>query len=151
MTEYEHRHIAANPIDVEDYGTVLLTFNDGTKAIIIATDTLLGGSRNYVELYCNDAVINCKLTMSDLMSTYFLDEEKLEDVYLSEMLPSKTGWNNPFLEDEIIRGYTDEMRDFIDAVYYDREPKSGFELASETIKIIYAAYKSAEVGRAVLL
>ncbi len=151
LTEYEHRHIAANPIDVEDYGTVLLTFNDGTKAIIIATDTLLGGSRNYVELYCNDAVINCKLTMSDLMSTYFLDEEKLEDVYLSEMLPSKTGWNNPFLEDEIIRGYTDEMRDFIDAVYYDREPKSGFELASETIKIIYAAYKSAEVGRAVLL
>lgn len=149
LSPYEHRHIAAQPNDVEDCGTVLLTFSDGTKATIIATDTLLGGSKNYVELYCNDAVIDCKLTMSNLMSTYFLDEDRLDDVYISEMLPAKTGWNNPFLEDEIIRGYTDEMRDFIDAIYYDREPKAGFNLAYDTIKIIYAAYKSAEIGRAV--
>lgn len=149
LSEYDHRHIAAKPMDVEDFGTVILTFTDNTKAVIIATDTLLGGSRNYIELYCNDAVINCKLTMSDLMSTYFLDEDRLEDVYISEMLPSKTGWNNPFLEDEIIRGYTDEMRDFVEAVYYDRQPRSGFELAYNTIRIIYLAYKSAELGRAV--
>lgn len=151
LSEYEHRHIAANPVDVEDCGTVILRFSDKSKAVIMATDTLLGGSKNYVELYCNDAVVNCKLTMSDLMDTYFLDEERLDDVYISEMLPSKTGWNHPFLEDEIIRGYTDEMRDFIESVYYDREPKSGFELAYDTIKIIYAAYKSAEVGTAVEL
>ncbi len=149
LSEYEHRHIAANPTDVEDCGTVILRFSDGSRAVVMATDTLLGGSKNYVELYCNDAVVNCKLTMSDLMDTYFLDEERLEDVYISEMLPSKTGWNHPFLEDEIIRGYTDEMRDFIESVYYDREPKSGFELAYDTIKIIYAAYKSAEIGNAV--
>jgi predicted dehydrogenase len=83
------------------------------------------------------------------MSTYFLDEDRMDDIYLSEMLPSKTGWNNPFLEDEIIRGYTDEMRDFMDCIYYDREPKSGFTLASDSIKIIYAAYKSSELGVAV--
>lgn len=151
LSEYEHRHIAANPVDVEDCGTVILRFSDKSRAVIMATDTLLGGSKNYVELYCNDAVVNCKLTMSDLMDTYFLDEERLDDVYISEMLPSKTGWNHPFLEDEIIRGYTDEMRDFIESVYYDKEPKSGFELAYDTIKIIYAAYKSAEVGTAVEL
>lgn len=151
LTPYEHRHIAANPRDVEDFGTVILTFSDNTKAVIIATDTLLGGSRNYVELYCNDAVINCKLTMSDIMSTYFLDEDRLDDVYISEMLPSKTGWNNPFLEDEIIRGYVDEMRDFMESIYYDREPKSGYWLAHDTAKIIYAAYMSAEIGKAVEL
>ncbi len=151
LSEYEHRHIAANPVDVEDCGTVILRFSDNTRAVVMATDTLLGGSKNYVELYCNDAVVNCKLTMSDLMDTYFLDEERLDDVYISEMLPSKTGWNHPFLEDEIIRGYTDEMRDFIESVYYGREPKSGFELAYDTIKIIYAAYKSAEIGTAVEL
>lgn len=149
LTPYEHRHIAANPNDVEDYGNVILTFSDGTKASILATDTLLGGSRNYVELYCNDAVINCKLTMSDLMDTYFLDEDRLDNVFISEMLPAKTGWNHPFLEDEIIRGYTDEMRDFMESIYFDREPQSGFDLAYDTIKIIYAAYKSAELGHAV--
>jgi predicted dehydrogenase len=144
LSEYDHRHIEARPHDVEDCGTVLLTFSDRSKALIVATDTLLGGSRNYVELYCNDAVIDCRLTMSNLMSTYFPDEDSLDDVYLSEMLPSKTGWNHPFLEDEIIRGYTDEMRDFIESVYFDREPKSGFDLAYQTTKIIYAAYLSAE-------
>lgn len=149
LSEYDHRHIAAKPLDVEDNGTVIITFSDQSKATIIATDVLLGGSKNYLELYCNDAVINCNLTMSNLMSTYFLDEERLDDVYLSEMLPSKTGWNNPFLEDEIIRGYTDEMRDFMDAIYYDRQPKAGFDLAYDSIKIIYAAYKSSELGVAV--
>lgn len=149
LTPYEHRHIAANPVDVEDCATVILTFSDETQATVIATDTLLGGSKNYVELYCNDAAINCNLTMSDLMETYFLDEDHLEDVYLSEMLPSKKGWNKPFLEDEIMRGYTDEMRDFMEAIYYDREPKSGFQLAYDTAKLIYAAYKSAELGVAV--
>lgn len=149
LTEYEHRHIQAHPHDVEDTATVIITFSDNTRSVIIATDTLLGGSKNYVELYCNDSVINCKMTMSDMMETYFLDEDNLDDVYISEMLPSKTGWNKPFLEDEIIRGYTDEMRDFIESIYYDREPKSTFDLAYDTIKIIYAAYKSAELGIAV--
>lgn len=149
LSDYEHRHINARPIDVEDTATVTLTFTDESKAVIIATDTLLGGSRNYVDLYCNDAVIQCNLTMSNMMSTYFLDEERLDDVYLSEMLPSKTGWNNPFLEDEIIRGYTDEMRDFMDCIYFNRLPKSGFDLAYDTIKIIYAAYHSGEIGKVV--
>lgn len=151
LSEYDHRHIAARPNDVEDNGTVIITFSDDSKATIIATDVLLGGSKNYIELYCNDAVINCNLTMSNLMSTYFLDEDRLDDVYISEMLPSKTGWNNPFLEDEIIRGYTDEMRDFIESVYFDREPKSGFDIAYDSIRTIYAAYKSAEIGKAVEL
>lgn len=151
LSDYDHRHIAARPVDVEDCGTVVLTFTDGTRAVVLATDTLLGGSRNYVELYCNDAAIRCNLTMSDMMQTYFLDEDRLEDVYLSEMLPSKTGWNNPFLEDEIIRGYTDEMRDFIHSIYHDHEPKSGFELAYQTIRVIYRAYLSAELGRKVCM
>ena len=149
LNDYDHRHIAARPHDVEDNGTVIVTFTDESKATVIATDVLLGGSKNYIELYCNDAAINCNLTMSNLMSTYFLDEDRLDDVYLSEMLPSKTGWNNPFLEDEIIRGYTDEMKDFMECIYYDREPKSGFDLAYDSIKIIYAAYKSSELGVAV--
>lgn len=149
LSEYEHRHIAARPNDVEDFGIAVITFTDGSKATVTATDTLLGGSKNYIDLYCNDAVINCTLTMSDMMKTYFLDEERLDDVYISEMLPSKIGWNNPFLEDEIIRGYTDEMRDFIESIYFNREPKSGFSLAYDTIKLIYAAYLSAEAGKSI--
>ncbi|MCI8667261.1 MAG: Gfo/Idh/MocA family oxidoreductase [Dorea sp.] len=151
LTEYEHRHIAARPKDVEDSGTVILTFSDGSKAVVMANDTLLGGSKNYVELYCNDAAINCTLTMADMMETYFLDEDGLGKVDISEMLPSKTGWNKPFLLDEIMRGYTDEMKDFMQCIMYDREPKSDFSMAYETARIIYAAYMSAETGHVVEL
>jgi len=146
LTEYEHRHIAARPNDVEDCGTVILNFSDGTRAVVIATDTLLGGSKNYVDLYCNDAAINCTLTMNDMMSTYMLDEDGMNDVYLSEMLPSKLGWNKPFISDEMIRGYINEMQDFMEAIYFDRAPRADFHLACDTIKIVYAAYKSAECG-----
>lgn len=151
LTDFEHRHISARPHDVEDSGTVILTFSDKSKAVIMANDTLLGGSKNYVELYCNDTAINCTLTMADMMETYFLDEHGLDDVYISEMLPTKTGWNKPFLMDEIMRGYTDEIKDFMECIQYDREPKSGFDMAYLTAKIIYAAYKSAETGNLVML
>ena len=151
LTEYEHRHIMARPKDVEDNGTVILTFTDQSKAIIIATDTCLGGSKNYVELYCNDAALNCVLTMNDAMSTYLLDEDGMDQVYLSEMLPSKKGWNKPFIADEVLRGYTDEMQDFMECIYYDREPKSGFKLAYDTAMITYAAYASAEAGKKIMI
>ena len=147
LTPYDHRHIAANPVDVEDTGAVIISFSDKTKAVIMATDTLLGGSKNYIELYCNDAVINANLTMSNVMSTYFLDEDRLDDVYLSEMLPSKTGWNYPFLEDEILRGYVYEMHSFLECIYKGTEPVSNFELAYDSVKILYAAYLSAETGK----
>ncbi len=151
LNEYEHRHIAARPHDVEDIGTVILTFSDNSRAVVIATDTLLGGSKNYVELYCNDAAINCKLTLANLMNTYFLDEDGLDDVYISEMLPHKTGWNNPFISDEIIRGYTAEIQNFMQAVVGEQKPESDFKLAYDTIKVIYAAYLSAEIGKKVEL
>lgn len=151
LDEYDHRHIAARPIDVEDFGTAVLSFSDGSKAVVIATDTLLGGSLNYVDVYCNDAVMNATLTLNDMLQTFFPDEERLEDVYLSEMLPSKLGWNKPFLIDDIVRGYTNEMQDFMDAVMFDRKPLSDFALAYDTSKVIYAAYMSAEKGRKVML
>lgn len=151
MNEYEHRYILAHPIDVEDFSTVVLTFSDGTKGIVISTDTLLGGSKNYVEVYCNDAVLYCNLTMNNALRTYFLDEQNLEDVYLSEMLPSKIGWNEPFLEDIVMRGYVNEMQDFMESIAYKREPLANFQLAYDTAKITYAAYMSGELGKKVTL
>lgn len=151
LSEYDHRHIAARPMDVEDTGTVILNFSDESRAVVIATDTLLGGSKNYVELYCNDVALTCRLTMNNLMDTYFLDEEGLEDVYISEMLPSKLGWNHPFIMDEMARGYIGEMQDFMESIYFNREPKCGFKMAYDTTKIVYAAYASAEAGEKIEL
>lgn len=149
LTEQEHRHISARPEDVEDYAAVTVTFSDGTKCLTIASDTVLGGTKNYIEVYSNDSTLMCNITPTDILSTYFLDEEGLEDVYLAEMLPAKLGWNKAFVSDEVIRGYMGEMQDFMETVAFDRVPTSGFDIAYETTKILYAAYLSAEEGRRV--
>jgi len=147
LTAYEHRAIAANPLDVEDMCTMVMAFSDGSRCTIIANDTLLGGSRNYVELYCNDAVINCKLTLTDMLELYLPDDDGLENFSLSEMLPVKTGWNRAFAADDIIRGYVGEIQDFCEAVACDREAKSNFKLAYDSALAMYAAYYSAEADR----
>lgn len=151
LSEYEHRHIAANPHDVEDSGTAVVTFTDGSKATIIATDNLLGGSKNYVEIYANDTAINCRLTMNDAMETYMVDNDGMNGVYLSEMLPIVTGWNKPFVADEMLRGYCNEIVDFMGSIIYEREPESGFDLAAQVMKVTYAAYYSDEEGRKINL
>lgn len=151
LTEHEHRHISARPEDVEDYAAVTVTFSDGTKCLTIASDTVLGGSKNYIEVYSNDSALMCNITPTDILNTYFLDEDGLEDVYLAEMLPAKLGWNKSFVSDEVIRGYMGELQDFMESIAFDREPASDFALAYETTKIMYAAYQSAEEGRRITL
>ena len=81
------------------------------------------------------------------MNAYLLNEDGLEEVEISERLPAKLGWNKAIENDENIRGYMGERQDFMEAVAYDRAPASGFSLAYETTKVIYAAYQSAEEGR----
>lgn len=147
LSEYEHRHISARPEDVEDYAAVSLTFSDGTKCLTIASDTVLGGTHNTLDVFCNDSALRCNITPPKLLDTYFLDEEGLEEEPLGEMLPSKLGWNTAFVSDEVIRGYMGELQDFMEAIAYGREPASGFDLAYETVKVLYAAYQSAEEGR----
>lgn len=151
LSPHEHRHILTTPKDVEDFASVTINFSDGTKALIISADTALGGTKNFIDIYCNDCTMNCKLSPPDLLQTYFLDEDGIQDVYMGEMVSTKLGWNKIFVSDEVIRGYTGELQDFAEAVAYDREPESTFDLAYQTLKVLYAAYASAEEGKRIRL
>ena len=134
---------------MEDFGTVTITFTDGTKATVFANDNVVGGIRNYVEVYCNDGTLRCNITPTDDLQTYYVDDHGLEDVYLSEKLEEKTGWNYVFVSESIQRGYVAQLQDFLECVTGGREPLSGFPLARMTGELIYAAYVSAEEGRRV--
>src|SRR3977135_2807990 len=45
----ERAFIKANPIDVEDWGTLTVTFSDGTKATVLSGDMIMGGAGNLSE------------------------------------------------------------------------------------------------------
>jgi predicted dehydrogenase len=147
LTGEERRHLNANPVDVEDTITVTLTFSDGAKALVIGSDTYLGGTKTCIDIYANDATFNCNVAPTDYLQTYFLDDHRIEDIYLAEMLPNKLGWNRSFVSDEVLRGYTGELQDFVECVAFGRKPSSDYELAAEAVRLVYAAYLSAAEGR----
>jgi len=143
----EHNYVKAHPVDVEDVAIVTVTFTDGTKCATICSDATLGGSRNYINIYGHDTTLMCNITPTDIMNTYFMDEKGLDDVYVSELLTAKTGWNKAFVSDEVIRGYAGELHSFMESIAYDTEPVSGFAIAYMATKVMYMAYQSAEEGR----
>ena len=147
----ERSYIKANPVDVEDWGMLTLTFSDGTKSTVFSGDMILGGVRNLVETYTSGGALFANITPNNHMMSYLTDEEKLKGVYITEKVDRKTGWQFICLEEEWTRGYLQEIQDFMECVSLGREPRADLALAYETTKIVYAGYRSAEEGRRIAL
>src|SRR5215471_16588263 len=58
----ERKYILAKPADVEDWGTLTVTFSDGTKATIFSGDMIMGGVRNLIEIYTSGGSLFANIT-----------------------------------------------------------------------------------------
>src|SRR6516164_3761135 len=58
----ERTYIKANPVDVEDWGTLTITFSDGTKATVFSGDMIMGGVRNLIETYTSGGSLFANIT-----------------------------------------------------------------------------------------
>ena len=133
--------------DVEDWGTMLITFDDGTVAAISAADTVLGGIRNQMAVYGAKAVVLCNINPNDVVQAYAPDGAVFGDEYIVEKIETKAGWTTPQPDEEWTTGYPQEIQDFVEAVVTGREPLSGGPLARDVTAVIYGAYLSAASGR----
>ena len=147
----ERQYIKANPADVEDWGTLTVTFTDGTKSTIFSGDMIMGGVRNLIETYTSGGSLFSNITPNNHLMTYMTDEQKLADVYITEKVDRKTGWQFVCLEEEWTRGYLQEIQDFMECVATGRKPLADLELAYDTMQAQYAGYWSAEEGRRIKL
>ena len=84
LTPSERPFIKANPVDVEDWGMMTVTFTDGTKAVVLSGDMIMGGVRNLIETYTNSGSLFANITPNNQMTTYMTDESKLGGVYFTE-------------------------------------------------------------------
>src|SRR5215475_12071222 len=66
----ERTYIKANPVDVEDWGVLTVTFSDGTKATIFAGDMIMGGVRNLIETYTSGGALFANITPNTHMMSY---------------------------------------------------------------------------------
>jgi len=130
--------------DIEDYAQLHVKFSDGTVADIFSSELVMGGVHNWLEVVCNNHRTRCNLNPIDSLETYNPREDILQDVYLIEKLGTKQGWSHPAPDEAWQHGYPQEFQDFMESLYYNREPLSGIELARDTIAAIYAGYLSAE-------
>jgi predicted dehydrogenase len=134
--------------DVEDYAQMHVTFSDGTVADLFASELVLGGVHNWLEVVCNNHRSRCNLSPTNGLETFSPKAETLKDVYIMEKIGSTQGWMQPATDEAWHHGYPQEFQDFMESIYHDRPPLSGIELARDTIATIYAGYLSAERGGA---
>jgi len=135
--------------DVEDWSAAILTFEDGTKATVLSTDVSLGGVKNLLTAYLSNSVVQVNINPNTSLQVYAPDAAIWADEYITEKVETKAGWQFPSPDEDWMRGYPQEMADFVDAIREEREPLSGALLARETVEVIYAAYVSAQEGRRV--
>ncbi|OGK95332.1 MAG: hypothetical protein A2W08_14050 [Candidatus Rokubacteria bacterium RBG_16_73_20] len=145
------RYLATRAEDVEDWALAVVTFEDGTLATVHANDVTLGGVRNVVSAYLTNAVVHASITPNTTLAAYAPDAAVWGDEYISEKVETKAGWQFPSPEEDWMRGYPQELEDFVDALRERREPLAGALLAREVVEVIYAAYVSAATGRRVEL
>jgi predicted dehydrogenase len=137
--------------DVEDWSAAILTFEDGAKATVFSTDVSLGGVKNLLTAYLSNSVVQVNINPNTSLQVYAPDGQIWGDEYITEKVETKGGWQFPSPDEDWMRGYPQEMEDFVDAVREGREPLSGLRLAHETVEVIYAGYVSAQEGRRVEL
>src|SRR4030042_2040175 len=138
-------------VDVEDWSAVLITFEDGSKASVHSTDVSLGAVKNLISVYLSNAVAQININPNNSLVVYSPEGNIFGSEYITEKVETNAGRQFPSPSEDWMRGYPQEMEDFIKAILEDREPVSGIDLAYETVEIIYAAYLSAETGRRVEL
>jgi predicted dehydrogenase len=137
--------------DVENWCTVIMTFTDGARALIQASDIVLGGMEDTLQVFLSNARIDCDMGHSGMIRAFAPDEQVFADEYIMEKVGTKAGWSHPSIDEEWLLGYPQEIRDFVEAVAFDRQPLSGAQLGRAVTEVMYAAYLSAEEGRRVNL
>ncbi len=77
VPDADRRYLNADPVDVEDWGMLTLTWSDQTKATVLAGDMILGGVRNLIETYTTGGVVHANIAPNTHLVSYATDEAKL--------------------------------------------------------------------------
>ncbi len=141
-------HIRCTYYDIDDFSTMHVEFEDGTIADVHASDIVLGGIHNWLEVCANNHRTVCNINPNTAMQTYNPVEANFNDIYVVEKIGTKQGWTCPSPDEDWFTGYPQEIEAFYRTIAYDEPLESDMGLAADTISTIYSAYVSADRGGA---
>ena len=142
----EQPWIATGWQDVENWASVILGFEDGSRGVAWASDGVLGGMESRLEIYLSNCHIKCNLSPNNLVQAFAPDPQVFADEYLMEKVETKAGWSTPIPDEDWSSGHFSMCRDFILAVVEGRPARSTGELGLEVVRVVYSAYCSAQQG-----
>jgi predicted dehydrogenase len=137
-------HIRNTYYDIDDFSMMHVEFEDGTIADIIASDIVLGGTHNWLEVCANNHRTLCNINPNTAMQTYNPVETNFADVYVVEKIGTKQGWACTSPEEDWFTGYPQEIEAFYRCIAEGTPSETDALLAADTISTIYSAYVSAE-------
>jgi predicted dehydrogenase len=138
--------------DVENWGALIVEFEDGSVGVLTAHDTCLGGIYNVMEFFADNCRIICNINPNNPCIAYAPEAHIFESEYIAEKLETKAGWSFPSINEDFMNGYPQELEDFARCVLEpERQPLSDGELGLDVVRVTYAAYWSAEEGRRITL
>lgn len=129
--------------DIEDFAGIHVTFEDGMCADVFASELVLGGVHNWLEVCANNHRTLCNINPNTAMQTYNPEESQFNDIYVVEKTGTKQGWAFTSPDEDWFTGYQHEMQAFYNDVASGRAPESGSLLGGDTIATVYAGYLSA--------
>jgi predicted dehydrogenase len=130
--------------DTEDYSLLHVVFDDGTVGDIIASELVMGGIYDFIEVFANNHRTRCRMSPVNVLDVYNPRHEQFKDLYLVEKISSNEGWIPASPEEGWSLGYGRELKDFITAMRSGRLPESDLDLAIDITLTLYAGYVSAD-------
>jgi len=137
-------HIRSNYHDIDDFSMMHIVFEDGTIADILASDIVVGGIHNELEVCANNHRTVCNINPNTAMQTYNPVEANFKDIYTVEKACTKQGWSFTSPDEDWFTGYPQEIEAFYRTVAYGDKVESNSGLGADCIMTIYSAYLSSE-------
>lgn len=139
-------HIRRGYYDIDDISMMHVVFEDGTLADIHASDIVLGGIHNWLEVSANNHRALCNINPNTAMLAYTPSEHYFKDIYLVEKTETKQGWSFPAPDEDLLTGFPAEIQAFYHTAAYGAPLESNSNLAAEAVSTIFSAYLSAQNG-----
>ena len=136
---------------VENWGCVIISFEDGSRGIAYGSDATLGGMQSRLELYGANAHLAVQLSPNDMLRAYAPDANVFGDAYLMEKVDAVGGWNTVMPDEDWTSGHLAMCQAVADALRSGEEAPGEGDLGLETTRVVYAAYLAAAEGRRVEL
>lgn len=130
--------------DTEDFAMLHVVFEDGTIADVFASELVLGGVHNWLEVNTSNHRTICQINPNTSMQSYTPSETHFKDVYVVEKTETKQGWSSVSPDEGWFSGYQHEMDAFYRSAAYGVPVESNSQLAADVISTIYAGYVSSE-------